>query len=95
MSLSLGLRRLKQGLRLAFSIAEMLALAIYLLLLFVFRFYIPLKLRRWWNVRRFRRMLVAEGLPEEVASKIAETQFPEVPGLLGFRRLISLGREEQ
>lgn len=80
---------------LAFSFVELFALAVYLLLLLVFRFYVPLKLHRWWNVRRFRRMLMAEGLPEPVASRIAEAQFPGVPGFLDFWRLIELGRWER
>lgn len=85
---------MKRWLGFAFSLVELFALAVYLLLLFVFRFYIPLKLRRWWGVRRFKRMLMAEGLPERFASRIAEAQFPEVPGLLGFWRLIGLERGE-
>lgn len=90
-----SLRRLKLSLGIISSIAGLLLLAIYLFLFFIFRFYLPLKLRRWWNVRRFKRMLMVEGLPEHVASKIAEAQYPEIPSFSGFWRLIGLGQRKK
>lgn len=92
--LKVGWRRVWRGLRLAFTIVELLFWTFYLASILIFRLYIPLKIHRWWNVRKFRRRLTAEGVPEDVASRIANTQFPDILGSLSLRRLL-FGRRKK
>lgn len=79
------LRKLTRSLAVVY---HLLALTLTL----IFRFYLPLKLARWRAARRFKKILVEEGLPREVAEEILEEAVLDPSRLLTDLSTIRLRR---
>jgi hypothetical protein len=60
----------------------------------LFRFYIPLKWERWRAASRFRRHLIEEGIPKDLADRLTESQFKAVSLTSIWRWWRALGREK-
>jgi len=79
------LSTLKIGIRIVYSLLVSIGVLFWATLYILFVLIIPFKWRIWRVSSRFRKRLVKEGIPKDLAKELADSQFKTI-SLISMRR---------
>ncbi len=93
----MALAKLKKGLSVFYSFLVFVVFGLWAVFYVIFRFLIPLKWERWRAASKFKKHLVKEGIPEDKAKEITDSQISKISLISIWRwwRALEKGRERE